>query len=651
MNGHSLSRVSASFQFLARHSSRSPTYRFSSLALDQSALTVVSSQHNYKPQDRQLDDLKESLSRVASPSRVWTHYTSLLSVLGHEKLPLELHQEVLRKCTSPSSILRASAARRVVANGRLARSHIHESRFQTIIRNIRAMGVKPHLDDYHFILQQFAAVGHDTGALSVYQELLVLGLKPRTRTFGLCLQAIAHRLSLPIPQAERSKHISETQRAMSGLITDMQKHDIPLTSVNLDLIVRILKETSDFKGFESLIKWGYGIDLSNPDCPPLEFYGEDLPAPGLVDANPPSLRKPLPFSTAALNTVIDCLGRFGNISKMIQAFEVLTQPLPQAAQHKFNSFDDDEDFGVFDSTIPRRYNPPHAKPNTTTYNILLRHLAQAGHAILLRHYLLQAIWLDKRTDRLLRNAIYNRSIYRVEAPHFSINRGTVMPVLGLSNRDKNLGLTRWLYSKIPGILKRKRGALENFLHLRDKLEARGLLGSGPRPPSEAATRPVPTQEVHNPEESGSPSSSPTSYSVTEEPHAQSTSFAPSLFSHLPSLARRVQIHTSPIDSPLAVDIDNEDPPPSPPPPKMFDVNLHISILERDLEEFEELASRLETVLGRTTQRVKERLGRRVWAGKDIYVQDLDRRTTVSKKYWSDIVGYRPRLHLANQRPS
>src|ERR1700675_2132418 len=36
-------------------------------------------------------DLKYCLSRKASPSRVWSHYSDLLNYLGYEDLPLEIH--------------------------------------------------------------------------------------------------------------------------------------------------------------------------------------------------------------------------------------------------------------------------------------------------------------------------------------------------------------------------------------------------------------------------------------------------------------------------------------------------------------------------------------------------------------------------------
>jgi hypothetical protein len=67
---------------------------------------------------------------------------------------------------------------------------------------------------------------------------------------------------------------------------------------------------------------------------------------------------PFPFTTTALNTAIDILGRLGDIPKRIQAFEVLTQPLPHA----------NETFSVPSSrtkaTITANIPLPHAKRPT-----------------------------------------------------------------------------------------------------------------------------------------------------------------------------------------------------------------------------------------------------------------------------------------------
>ncbi|KAJ6629194.1 hypothetical protein B0H10DRAFT_2160664 [Mycena sp. CBHHK59/15] len=412
---------------------------------------------------------------------------------------------------------------------------MYEGRFQAVIRNIRVSGAQPSLDDYNFILEQFAAVGHHFGAMQVYRELTYLGILPRTKTFGLCLQAIAHRIAV-------------TRRMVSDLVNAMKSFNIPFTSVNLDLTLRVLKETTDLEGLEILMKWGYGIDLANPDCPPLEYLA---PTSGADAQSVVSMPRPQSFSTAALNTTIDTLGRLREISRMVQAFEVLTTPLPQRSQSSTSSYDEDEDddYGVL-AEPSSTFTPPYASPNTTTYNILLRHVSQAGHAVFARHYLLQAIELDRQ---------------EVPAPHFAINRGTLLSVFGESNRDKNVGLMRWLHLKFPRILSKKRGELKFFTRHRDSLQRRRMW----------------------------PYEDPSTYNIT----------------------------------------------PAPSPIKTFNLDLHIRVLKRDISEIEALYAHVQTVLARTTLRVKERLGRHdgesVWRDGS-RLQDSGNRPNLDKEEWRDV---------------
>ncbi|KAF9468936.1 hypothetical protein BDZ94DRAFT_1244972 [Collybia nuda] len=584
--------------------------------------------------ERKFRDLRESLVRDVSPSLVWSHYTSLLNTVAYEKLPLEVHQQVLRRCTPPSVELRATSSRSLKG---AASPHVHEGRFQTIIRNIRALDAKPALDDYHFILEQFAAVGHHVGVIYVYNELTQLGLTPRTKTYSLCLQAIAHRLTLPIEKVNHPKMVSQTRKMIADLMADMQHFDIPFTSVNLDLTIRILKETVDTEGFEQLMKLGYGIDLANPDRPPLEYTATEGTDSGFRIRESPivGLPSPQPFSTSALNTTIDTLGRFGNVSRLVQAFEVLTVPLPQANQHLFSSFDDEDDFGVADGPSSATFTPPHARPNVTTYNMLLRHLCQAGHAILARHYLNQAMWLDRETEKKLKLSIRgNRVMY---APHFAINRGTLMPAFGESNRDKNVGLMRWLSTKIPRIIRNKK---------KDLLFWQRFQGAALQKIQQQQLKMVGTSC----DTQTSPPSSPKPSLETDLP-IDSVDVAP-LQAPTPTLSGMPDTITKrkPWNLTGIFDFDIDTPPPtsipSPAPPKHFDIDLHINILQRDIAEIETFAVQVENILGRTTQRLKERLGRRVWAGKDVYLQTDEKRQKLSRERWRDIVQFQPRNNIS-----
>ncbi|KAJ7667812.1 hypothetical protein DFH06DRAFT_1183646 [Mycena polygramma] len=497
---------------------------------------------------RNFDLLLESLDSNGNPSRVWANYTNLLTFLGYESLPLEIHRQVLRKCTPSSRLLRASATRRLFLGNPPRIPHMYEGRLQAVVRNIRATGEHASLDDYNFILEQFAAVGHHFGA------------------YG---GAIAHRLTLPVAQKDKARRIDATRRMVSDLVNAMKSFNIPFTSVNLDLTMRILKETTDMQGFETLMKWGYGIDLGQ---------------------------------------------------SRLSSTGVLTTPLPRpsrnATSSSYHEEDDDDDYSASPEATPA-FPPPFAPPNTTTYKILLRHICQAGHAVFARHYLNQAMELDRQVMLELKYNIGNMPLEEVPAPHFAINRGTLLSVFGQSNRDKNAGLMRWLYSKFHRILKKKGAELQFFTRYRNGRRRRRLW----------------------------PYEEPSTHILPDLPSATLQSVLPSPEPLLLPRSRSTTIMDrwkAPKDVGGVFDVDvDDDTPVLPTPLKTFNLDLHIRVLERDIAEIKALQAHVQTILERTTRRVKERLGRRVWRGKDIYLlTDGGSRRRVSTARWEQIAGFK-----------
>ena len=158
----------SSFSSRAPHlpsSSRTITTTFS---FDPSAYAPASP-HPPSPTDSlvaaKTRDLLSSLEREDSKSsRPWSHYVDLLNYMGLETLPLEVHQLVLRKCVPPARVLRAASRREGRTRRHPHAPHMYENRLQTVMKNIRSAGWQADLDDYHFILEQFAAVGHYIGS-------------------------------------------------------------------------------------------------------------------------------------------------------------------------------------------------------------------------------------------------------------------------------------------------------------------------------------------------------------------------------------------------------------------------------------------------------------------------------------------------------
>ncbi|KAH7903559.1 hypothetical protein BJ138DRAFT_1131314 [Hygrophoropsis aurantiaca] len=650
-------------------------------------------------------------------------------------------------------------------------------------------------------------------ALAVYREATrVMRLVPDARTFELVLRVLVTRAEAGV-QRVRDKVVGEnigsTIRTAAGsgsgsrtskpaaptshstpntptapnpasaeitsacrfVLDEMTAHGVRLTAEIVDLVVRVLKETSvaasasttrasgagvgaakgvmrgvsktrdgrdDAVGktreaFAELMKMAYGIDLDYPDQrvdvnmggggglggadvdeglgsivrdlgthirsqartqaetqpPSPSTAPTPTPDSSLTNANAnstaststtPTPTTPFPFTTAALNTTIDMLGRLGDVSKLVQAFEVLTQPLPAVAgKHFERSFDEEEDdeWGSGSASTGANINTangatainptvinstPHATPNTTSYNLLLRHLARAGHTTLTRHYLVQALRLDRAVDRALRSGVGWVAVGRgvdvctqmqgevgtgtgrgrrrerrrerrgvvsaseiptsstptpiapthftqisvphfahIPAPRFALNRGTFLPVLGLANRGAHVALLRWLGAAVRTAVRRKKndmlwygrvvkGVVGGTSERRGNLE--GPQGGEP----ESIDGEQEQVEIEAPtSDSGSSSSSldssePLDGAYTSAPASTSTSSSHSLSA---TTAR---------------------------PFTPFSPTLHLSLLARDIAELTALQAQVDAALGRHVQRVKERLGRRVWGGKNVYVR-------------------------------
>ena len=614
-------------------------------------------------------DLLSSLERGDSnPSRPWGHYLDLLNYMGLERLPLEVHQLVLRKCVPPAGVIRAASARERRARYYPHAPHAYENRLQTVMKNIRSAGWQAELDDYHFILEQFAAVGHYVGSRRVLQEMAFAGIEPSRKTYSLCLQALAHRLTLPCSEEQRPTLIEETTKTTRELLRDMRTRKIPFTSVNMDLAIRILRETVDEKGFDDLIKFGYGIDLAYPDLLPLEVIEQQVASKIEVpDAQNPPLFPLQLLSTSGLNVIIDMLGRTGRISKMMQAFEVLSQPLPKPSQSPTSFSDEDEDdYSINRPSSPELVYPlPFAPPNTTTFQFLIKHAARADHAVFARHYLVQAMRLDREEDRRLKRDLRTAPVDEIVAPLFAVNKDMFLPVFGLSNREKHVELMRWTLRVIQRTLRRKRKDLVWYSYKRmlryDQGTALDHDVSGANSESGKVAEALSTtadvvQETSlpptTPPSSGhmlqgasdttSPGSSP--LVARASPPAESSTAVPTPASNsTPSLAPSttssaqlsdLKTETSIFD--LDLDSDHSY---SSPPPRIFDINAHISLLQRDIEQLERLRSDVEVVLGRTIHRIKECLGRRVWSGKDIWLAAEQARVPVTKEFWKEAVNF------------
>ncbi|KAL7282128.1 hypothetical protein ACG7TL_003597 [Trametes sanguinea] len=540
--------------------------------------------------------------RHPGPDRVWSSYVDLLQVSGLARVPVDIHQRVLRKCAPSAAQIRMVTASKM-RRGVRAKILLYETRYREVISNIRASGHIPDLEDYHCVLDLFAAVGDYQSALMVLAEITELGLDKTPQTYSLCLQALAHRLSQPVWHLDRPQLVGEITRHFKELLKEMSQNNIPYTARNVDLAFRILKETLDMEGFSGLMKNAYGIDLAYPDRSPLLFWGKDGASGSEEDAPADFTSTRLPFSLSAFNTALDYLGRAGEVSKMIQLFEVVTNPLPSSSSNRAFDDDDDDDFGVSNPQVAP-YTPPHVEPNTTTFHVLVRSLHRARHAVLARHYFLLAMEMEGREGHEHRLSLVTKPPNEIRSPRISITRNLLLSVFSVANDNKKVELMRWSLVQTRRAIRWKRQNIDVHQQVRERWIKQGWYQPLLSEPELEELDDLP---------------------LGPSPSSFSTFFDPSTSIRSPSAD----------GTPIA----------SPKKPKQFHIDFHLALLRRELDRLLEFLDHAEMVYQRTVQRVKERLGRRVWQDKDVFLRDENDRVMVTKERWRAIVNFRPRSEV------
>lgn len=602
-------RLATASSYAHARTFHSTTSRLDALAVPSAASSSSSTprEDNFSntPLGRKIADIRALLEiKSPSPHRVWASYVELLQFYGSSGVPRDIHQGVLRKCSPSAAHLRAVSAKLMAEGGRFRDALLYETRFRDVIRNLRSSGGVPALEDYHCVLDQFAALGNHESAMRVLDEITQVGLAKQPDTYGLCLRALSYRLTLPVWHLRRPMLVDEITEHCMNILEEMSQENVAYTPTNVDLAFRILKETLNMQGFAALLKGAFGIDLAYPDRSPLEFWEKKAAAPAedaAEDGLSQRLPTRMPFTCSTLNTALDYLGRAGNVSKMVQLFEVTTNPLPSSTSNPAFNDDEDDDFGISNPQVAP-YSPPHIRPNTTTFHIMLRHIHKAGHEVLARHYLLVALEAGRNEGRSLREMTRTKPPEEIVSPRVSVTRSLLLSVASLANDNKDVDLLRWVSHKTRQTARWKRRDLDYYTQVRARWIAEGLY----QPPalSDAALEGV----------------------EEELPLGPSSSRFSSFFSPSSSLSH----------------IDNSTAPStSAPETKPLDIDLHVNLLRRDLHNLIAFEARVDDVLARTVQRIKERLGRRVWGGKNIFLSDVERRLPVSREFWKRNVNYRP----------
>jgi hypothetical protein len=352
----------------------------------------------------------------------------------------------------------------------------------------------PKEEDFHFVLQQMAAVGHVRGAAAVLEEMeTTKGIETSITTFRHILRACVFLLESPVPPEAESRVSTEVVILASRVAQRMQDLNVELDATTVELILRIFKEQRNTEACEHILRLACSFDVHRPDRMPEEFEKRLKDA----DTRQIPLPVPVPVTTSMLTTLMKLYGSQGEISKMVTAFEVLTNPYPLPSNlpsPKSDWWDTEDEYDVANPVIqtPLKHrpeyvwDPPKSSPNTATFNTIIRYLAWAQQRMLCEHYMLLAEEYDKaesvrlRTelsqelrrlesvssnanpDRMSENSAAQEGLGLIEAPRFHITSHMFKPVFTYANQARLTELMRWMRQHLRTIIWRRESDLDFF---------------------------------------------------------------------------------------------------------------------------------------------------------------------------------------------
>ena len=576
------------------------------------------------------------------PDIIWAAYEDFHRLLP--SAPREYEQvytlrHALRRSVPDWRSVRRQTDGRLPATERWARltsPHPFEYRMRTILQDIREIGHTPKLSDYHWVLSQLAAAGHATAAETVLREMITLARLPTAETYTLVLRACIRRLETRMPYSAVDEEAATASRIAREVVEAMGEQGVEINSKHVSLLLRVFKTSLHIEGFELLLRTVFSFDIKRPDRMAKEFE-DRLKA---ADQNNQPLPVPLKINRDILTNMMYVWGKAEGFSKMISAFEVLTNPYPMPSDlpPPSSSWWDD----VFGSdvpmpvvTTPLSHRPEYKwYPQTTpaaqpAVNKIIQVLAWNDKRPLCQHYVKMAIELDEAEARQLRNTL-NRALAAVrpqsetlqdtdrppsnvssdhpqgsplppssdssllpldnEQPssRFMVTMETLLPAWGMANHKKALEMFRWMRHQSIGLIKRKQKQLQWFMERQGELlrleEPVSSMSDG------VGAGTLSRQPIH-----------------------------PHLIPEVPSTGEQGTFN--------------------PQPRQRFHVMTHIVLLQESIEKLTGMMERINEGVARLSQRTKERLTRRVLGAKDIYIRDLDERIFIAPDEWAKIVNY------------
>jgi hypothetical protein len=430
---------------------------------------------------------------------IWESYLTLRAIVGKNKgnpIRQEIAQAVLRQCTPAWLNLRNAYMQPSTTYGawqKLKKPFPYENRLRMVLQDMKDANQLPTIEDFNFILQQMAAVGHVSGSVAIMKEMdSYPGIQPSNITYKRILQSCVFLLESPTPPEARPLVVKASTELAFEVVRRMQTTNIQIDTPILELILRVFKEDNNIAACEQILRTLCAFDVHRPDRMPEEFEQRLKEADQLQEPLP----LPVPISTSILTTMVNLYGTNGDIPTMITLFEVLTNPYPLPSNLPSPSSDwwEEEEYDVANPVIqtPLKHRPEYiwepqrASPNSATFAILLRSLAWTGNRMLCEHYMLLAEEFDRaeisrlrmslnaelsKRQRLSENTADEEygvdsqgatSLPIIPSPRFMITPLMFMPIFAYANRRRIAELMRWIRHHLRQIVRRRQAELEFF---------------------------------------------------------------------------------------------------------------------------------------------------------------------------------------------
>ncbi|KIO34031.1 hypothetical protein M407DRAFT_3750 [Tulasnella calospora MUT 4182] len=426
-----------------------------------------------------------------TPDIVWERYRELDHV-SRDRLPLNLYRGVLRRCTLPPYTFKQRVAEQIRQSERLPSTNLHplEERLLAVLDAMKVAGYQVEVEDYNYVMEHYAMAGHYRGARKLLDEMeLTMKKPPPAETFDYACKAIALHATLPIRNSFEPARRTDLTRAFTSLLEKMKDANLGYTTAVFAAMIPMYRLMEDLEGMERALKLGFGFDIANPDKHPPEFLErvERIAEQAVAAGQAPPIFPHI--TTSILNNIIIAYGQIGEVAKMITAFEVLTAPLPLPSSPtpttNEQGFDEEEDDApIFhdhlhpsetSSLSPSVLASRPCRPNSRTYQELIRWCSLNESLILAQHYLRVALNHDREVDAELRNQLrYGDG--PVWSPPVAVSWTMFRKVYMAAHSKGKTHVIKWLERQANEVLRWKRDDMAWYSQLsHDTLARRGMI--------------------------------------------------------------------------------------------------------------------------------------------------------------------------------